>query len=86
MRGLAADGLLVGGVAGEAVVLGVDSDVTPGMMRGPPAGGFGRCGGAEKSSSRGVDRRRNPCMMGGSLGRCGGRVEGKGAEATPADL
>ena len=48
MRGPAADGLLVGGGASKAVVPGVDGDVTPGMMRGPAADGFGRCSREEK--------------------------------------
>ena len=87
MRALAAAGGLAGGEGRKAVRLGVDSDVEPGMIRGPAADGLGLMRrGKEKSSSRGVDSNTNPCMMGGSLGRYGERVEGKGAEADSADL
>ena len=37
-------------------------------------------------SVTGVDKAKKPGIMGGSLGRYGGGVEGKGAEANPYDL
>ena len=41
MRALAAAGGLAGGEGRKAVRLGVDSDVEPGMIRGPAADGLG---------------------------------------------